>query len=185
MEKSEVDVKGEAIVIGGGIAGITAAQDLSRQKFKVHLVEKTSFLGGQVAERSFLSPWEIKPLRLLKDKYQDATQFRVTDTLITKSFVLLRIKLSKTIFDEIIELNEIARADRPALPHFNPFELTHPDISEIEFQFEGNAIDVFEDPDDFTINGDLAYLYIGYGLSIDFDKTQLIEAVQDYKENYQ
>jgi heterodisulfide reductase subunit A-like polyferredoxin len=70
MEKSEVDVKGEAIVIGGGIAGITAALDLSSQRFKVHLIEKTSFLGGQVAERSFLSPWEIEPFRLLEDKYQ-------------------------------------------------------------------------------------------------------------------
>jgi len=70
----------------------------------------------------------------LKSKYQDSPQFRITDTLVTKSFVLLRVMLSKAVFDEIIELNEIARADRPALPHFNPFELTRPDISEIEFK---------------------------------------------------
>ncbi len=69
----------------------------------------------------------------LKETYNDFSQFRITDTLITKSFVLLRVKLTKTIFEEIIELNEIARADRPSLPHFNPFELTRPDISEIEF----------------------------------------------------
>ncbi|MCK5542246.1 MAG: hypothetical protein KAI40_06100, partial [Desulfobacterales bacterium] len=96
---------------------------------------------GDVADFIDLELWKMADpqknerfIQQLKDKYQDATQFRVTDTLITKSFVLLRIKLSKTIFDEIIELNEIARADRPALPHFNPFELTHPDISEIEFR---------------------------------------------------
>ena len=58
-------------------------------------------------------------------------------------------------------------------------------VSEIEFQFEGNPEDVFEDLDDLTINGDLAYLYVGYGLSIEFDKIQLIEAVNDYKETYQ
>jgi hypothetical protein len=69
----------------------------------------------------------------LKETYNDFSKFRITDTLITKSFVLLRVKLTNTIFEEIIELNEIARADRPALPHFNPFELTRPDISEIEF----------------------------------------------------
>lgn len=69
----------------------------------------------------------------LKKTYNDFSQFRITDILITKSFVLLRVKLTKTIFEEIIELNEIARADRPSLPHFNPFELTRPDISEIEF----------------------------------------------------
>ena len=58
------------------------------------------------------------------------------------------------------------------------------DVAEIEFQFEGEPIEAFEDPSDFTINGDLAYLYIGYGLSIEFDHDQLIEAIADYKENY-
>jgi len=57
-------------------------------------------------------------------------------------------------------------------------------VSEIEFQFEGDPAEVFEDPEEFVINGDLAYLYIGYGLSIEFDHDQLIEAVNDYKENY-
>jgi len=69
----------------------------------------------------------------LKATYTDFSQFRITDTLSTKSFVLLRVKLIKAIFDEIIELNEISRADRPSLSHFNPFELTRPDISEINF----------------------------------------------------
>ena len=58
----------------------------------------------------------------LKQAYPDKSGFRITDHLITKSFVLLRIKLSKNVFDEIIELKEISRADRPALPVFNVFE---------------------------------------------------------------
>lgn len=96
---------------------------------------------GDVSDFIDLELWKLtnpqnneRFIQQLKDNYQDATQFRVTDTLITKSFVLLRIRLTKTIFDEIIELNEIARADRPALTQFNPFELIHPDISEIEFR---------------------------------------------------
>ena len=40
---------------------------------------------------------------------------------------------------------------------------------EIETQFDGNAADVFETPDDLCIQGDLAYLYIGYGLSVPVD----------------
>ena len=40
---------------------------------------------------------------------------------------------------------------------------------EIEYQFEGIPEDVFEDPGDFTIRGNLAYLYTGYGFSIEFD----------------
>jgi hypothetical protein len=55
-------------------------------------------------------------------------------------------------------------------------------IAEIEFQFEGDPSEVFEYPDDFTINGDLAYLYIGYGLSINFDLDELSEAIKDYKD---
>ncbi len=68
----------------------------------------------------------------LKSAYPDRNKFRITDQLITKSFVLLRVRLSKIEFDEIIELKEVARADRPSLPAFNPFELNNLDIAEIE-----------------------------------------------------
>lgn len=68
----------------------------------------------------------------LKSAYPEQNKFRITDQLITKSFVLLRVRLSKTEFDEIIELKEIARADRPSLPLFNPFDLKSLNISEIE-----------------------------------------------------
>jgi len=68
----------------------------------------------------------------LKQAYSDQNQFRITDKLITKSFVLLRVKLTSSIFNEIIELKEIARADRPSLPVFNPFDLKNIDISEIQ-----------------------------------------------------
>jgi hypothetical protein len=68
----------------------------------------------------------------LKQAYHDRTQFWVTDTLITKTFVLLRVKLTKTIFDEIIEFKEISRADKPSITQFNPFAYTSPDISDIK-----------------------------------------------------
>ena len=57
----------------------------------------------------------------------------ITDQLITKSFVLLRVQLTKRVFDEIIQLKEIARIDRPATVQFNPFEMISPDIQEIDF----------------------------------------------------
>ncbi len=68
----------------------------------------------------------------LKQYYSDFSKFRITDTLITRTFVLLRVKLTKSIFDEIIELKEIARADRPFIPQFNPFEYMTPNVSEIQ-----------------------------------------------------
>ncbi len=68
----------------------------------------------------------------LKASYPEFTQFRITDQLITKSFVLLRIKLNKQVFDEVIQLKEIARIDRPATVQFNPFEIMSPDIQELQ-----------------------------------------------------
>ena len=65
----------------------------------------------------------------LKQTYPDATKFRITDTLITKSFVLIRVKLTGSVFDEIIDLKEIARAVRPSIPIFNAFEYQHIDVS--------------------------------------------------------
>ncbi len=68
----------------------------------------------------------------LKQAYSNLNNdFRITDTLITKSFVLLRVKLTKAVFDEVIELKEIARAERPPVPTFNPFEYRNVDVSEL------------------------------------------------------
>jgi hypothetical protein len=69
----------------------------------------------------------------LKQAFPDFSTFRITDTLITKSFVLLRVKLTKAIFDEIIELKEIARIDRPFIPDFNPYEFRNIDVNEYDF----------------------------------------------------
>jgi len=69
----------------------------------------------------------------LKDIYSDFPEFRVSDTLITKSFVLLRVKLTKAILDQIIQLKEVSRVDRPADIQFNPFKLTHPNVQDIGF----------------------------------------------------
>jgi len=46
LTKGSLKVVNEALVIGGGIAGMTAALNLADQGFKVHLVEKDKQLGG-------------------------------------------------------------------------------------------------------------------------------------------
>jgi heterodisulfide reductase subunit A2 len=51
-----VDARRHATVIGGGVAGLRAALDLSRRGIAVTLVEKTPFLGGQVAKLDRLAP---------------------------------------------------------------------------------------------------------------------------------
>ena len=46
VSQSSVGVDHSALVVGGGIAGITAALSLSEQGYGVHLVEREAFLGG-------------------------------------------------------------------------------------------------------------------------------------------
>jgi len=46
----------QAVVIGGGVAGLKAALDLARRGLPVALVEKSPFLGGQVAQLDRLAP---------------------------------------------------------------------------------------------------------------------------------
>ncbi len=46
LKQTELPVSRAALVVGSGIAGLTAAMSLSRQGYPVHLVEKTDYLGG-------------------------------------------------------------------------------------------------------------------------------------------
>jgi heterodisulfide reductase subunit A len=46
------------LVVGGGVAGIGAALDIAGCCRAVHLVEKASILGGQVAKHDKLYPWD-------------------------------------------------------------------------------------------------------------------------------
>lgn len=46
LDEPVLDVNWEALVVGGGISGMVAAQNLADQGYRVHLVEKTDKLGG-------------------------------------------------------------------------------------------------------------------------------------------
>jgi heterodisulfide reductase subunit A len=48
LENIVVDATPTAMVIGGGVAGMTAALSLANQGFETHLVEKTNELGGKL-----------------------------------------------------------------------------------------------------------------------------------------
>jgi heterodisulfide reductase subunit A len=52
----EVDVKDSSLVIGAGIAGITAALSMANQGFKVYLIEKEKELGGITSKLYKLYP---------------------------------------------------------------------------------------------------------------------------------
>lgn len=48
QEEIELDIYPATLVIGGGVAGMTAALSIARQGFEVHLVEKEAELGGML-----------------------------------------------------------------------------------------------------------------------------------------
>ena len=51
----EVDITKKALIIGGGVAGLSAGIDLAEEGFEVHLVEKKPTIGGKMAmlDRTF------------------------------------------------------------------------------------------------------------------------------------
>jgi heterodisulfide reductase subunit A len=48
LSDPEIEMNQSALVIGGGLAGITAANNLAQQGYFTHLIEKSDVLGGQV-----------------------------------------------------------------------------------------------------------------------------------------
>jgi heterodisulfide reductase subunit A len=49
-ERGKASIDGSALVIGGGVAGMTAALEMARQGFTVDLIERASKLGGVINE---------------------------------------------------------------------------------------------------------------------------------------
>ncbi|MCF8109711.1 MAG: FAD-dependent oxidoreductase [Desulfohalobiaceae bacterium] len=83
-----VDVNTAALVIGGGVAGMTASLSLAGQGFPVTLVERTPELGG--AAREVHTTWRGHPVRdYLKDLEKEVADHQgitvLTDSEITDS----------------------------------------------------------------------------------------------------
>ncbi|MCX8204498.1 MAG: FAD-dependent oxidoreductase, partial [Candidatus Nezhaarchaeota archaeon] len=65
-EEIRLPVGREALVIGGGAAGMTAALSLADQGFKVWLVERNGKLGGLLNKLARVAPLEIEAEKLLQ-----------------------------------------------------------------------------------------------------------------------
>jgi len=70
QEEPEIEVNPVALVIGGGLSGMTSAMSLAEQGFKVHLVEKQSELGGMLLRLKKLFPLEQESSAILKQKIE-------------------------------------------------------------------------------------------------------------------
>ena len=88
LEIHEAPVAQRALVIGGGIAGMTAAANLSQQGYATHLVEKEKELGGMLRKLGRLSPSGPDAADLIKEKKREVKEAGVNVHLGTEVEVI-------------------------------------------------------------------------------------------------
>jgi heterodisulfide reductase subunit A len=71
LEETEVEVNPRAMVIGGGITGMTCALSLAKRGFEVKLVEKEQLLGGALNSIYKLYPTHNEASKLVQVKAED------------------------------------------------------------------------------------------------------------------
>jgi heterodisulfide reductase subunit A len=74
LQKKVVDVTPQALVIGGGIAGIQAALEIAEKGFKVYLVERSPSIGGRMAQLDKTFPTLDCSACILTPKMVDAAR---------------------------------------------------------------------------------------------------------------
>jgi heterodisulfide reductase subunit A len=70
-EEVRVPVGTHCLVIGGGIAGMTATLSVAEQGFHVHLVEKEEKLGGTLNKLGALAPMDIQAREIVDRKVEE------------------------------------------------------------------------------------------------------------------
>lgn len=78
LPKVSIDVKPSALVIGGGISGMSAALELTEQGFEAHLVEKEDELGGLVRRLHYGLKGEDIPRFLIETLEKVNTNDKIT-----------------------------------------------------------------------------------------------------------
>ncbi|MCK4899997.1 MAG: hydrogenase iron-sulfur subunit, partial [Anaerolineales bacterium] len=71
LEISHLPLTQRVLVVGGGIAGMSAAAALAHQGFETHLIEKEDHLGGTLNQLHRIAPAEIPAADLLQAKTKD------------------------------------------------------------------------------------------------------------------
>ena len=124
LKPIRVDAYPHAVVIGGGISGLTAAHRLSKQGIGVTLVERTAFLGGHAAQLDRVYPTEERAEDLLVELVSEVVD-APNITVLTQA----EVAFSKgTIGDFLVQVrrkvstqsNEASAVDGKVI--FRPFE---------------------------------------------------------------
>ena len=71
LQTITVPVTQRALVVGGGVAGITAATNLAKQGFETHLVERNAELGGTLLQLTEVAPGGLSARQLVQMKERE------------------------------------------------------------------------------------------------------------------
>ncbi len=74
QKEEKLKITQTALIIGGGISGMTAALSIANQGFKVYLVEKDRYLGGNLKYLNMLYPTQEDASILLNETIEKVTQ---------------------------------------------------------------------------------------------------------------
>lgn len=98
----EVDITKKALIIGGGVAGLSAGIDLAEEGFEVYLVEKSPTIGGKMAmlDRTFptddCSIWILGPVMLESARTPGMNMYTYSKVEDTSGFVgNFKVKIRK------------------------------------------------------------------------------------------
>ena len=70
LKRSLIKVNHTALVIGGGIAGMTCALDIAANGFRVHLIEREPQLGGMLRKINKLFPLDVPACEVINPKIE-------------------------------------------------------------------------------------------------------------------
>ena len=74
LERTTVSVVPRAVVIGGGIAGLSAAKEFVSSGFETHLFERKPYVGGNVARYASIYPQEVSGGHLVSEITRDLSK---------------------------------------------------------------------------------------------------------------
>lgn len=135
LDPIRVDARNHTVVIGGGVAGLRAAIDLSQRGIEVALVEKSPFIGGRAANLDKLVPTAEKAADVIRQLASQAlaatniTVYTCTEIIRSKGYIgNFSITLRRTPPDNAVDLKkyEPVKDGLEAASDFIPFAGIYP-----------------------------------------------------------
>jgi heterodisulfide reductase subunit A len=110
LKELEFEVDSSLLIIGGGLAGMTAAEEAAKQGFTVYLVEQQAMLGGQL--RYLQRTWDGRSFKPFIDRLRDRIINNDRIKVFTSSMIVEQSGFIGSFVTEIITPSGATRAIR-------------------------------------------------------------------------